>query len=120
MKIKNTILMLVASFAFVAVAYASNTDAPTKTQNTVTAQAEVALQAPDMGVYDEEALVCMDAPLDVENGVQEVRCWKCSSSSSGSCGGGDKHCYGERSDCIKKGCKISGSTSKCSGSKKTC
>jgi hypothetical protein len=120
MKIKNTIMILFASFAFVAAAYAASPDTVVETQDTVVAQAETNLEAPALGVYDEEALVCMDAVPEIENGVQEVRCWKCSGSSSGSCGGGDKHCYGERSDCTKKGCKITGSTSKCTGSKKTC
>jgi hypothetical protein len=120
MKIKNTIMILFASFAFVAAAYAASPDTVVETQDTVVAQAEANLEAPALGVYDEEALVCMDAVPEIENGVQEVRCWKCSGSSGGSCGGGDKHCYGERSDCTKKGCKITGSTSKCSSSKKTC
>ena len=120
MKIKNTILMLLASFAFVAVAYASGPDAQVEYPDSLTVQVEALPEAPSMGVYDAEALVCMEAAEEVEAGVQEVRCWKCSSSSSGACGGGDKHCYGERSDCLKKGCKISGSTSQCSGSKKTC
>ena len=55
------------------------------------------------------------APVPVE-----TRCWKCGDKSTGSCSGGDKYCEGERSDCLKKGCKITGSTSQCSGSKTTC
>lgn len=50
----------------------------------------------------------------------ETRCWKCGDRSTGACSGGDKHCYGERSDCRKKGCQITGSTSECSSSKTTC
>ena len=121
MKIKNTLIIILASFTFGAAAYAVSPNEVLETNNaTVVAEAEAALEAPEMGFYDEEALVCVEAALDIENGAQEVRCWKCSGSSSGSCSGGDKHCYGERSDCTKKGCKITGSTSKCTGSKKTC
>lgn len=72
------------------------------------------------GVYDTEALMCMEAAPETEASANEVRCWKCGSGSSDGCSGGDKHCYGERSDCQKKGCKITGSTSTCSSSKKTC
>ena len=53
-----------------------------------------------------------DAPIPVA-----TRCWKCSSDSDGSCS--DKYCDGERADCLKKGCKITGSISQC-GSKPTC
>jgi len=120
MKIKNTLMILFASFAFVAAAYAASPDTVVETQDTVVAEAAATLDAPAMGVYDQEALVCMEAAPEIENGVQEVRCWKCSGSSSGACGGGDKFCYGERSDCTKKGCKITGSTSSCSSSKKQC
>ena len=53
------------------------------------------------------------ATLDLEE--MAPRCYKCSGSSKGGCA--DKFCYGERSDCSKKGCKITGSTSKCTGKK---
>ena len=119
MKIKNTLIVTFASFAFVAAAYAASPDVVSDNVNQGET-AEVVLEAPPSGVYDTEARMCMDAPEEVENMQQEVRCWKCAADSKGSCGGGDMHCYGERRDCSKKGCKITGSTSKCSGSKKTC
>ena len=72
------------------------------------------------GVYDTKALMCIEAAPETEASASEVRCWKCGDGSSDGCSGGDKNCYGERSDCQKKGCKITGSTSTCSSSKKTC
>lgn len=51
-----------------------------------------------------------DPGLDPTN---EVRCFHCGSGSKGQCSKGSK-CYGERSACTKKGCRISGSVSKCS------
>ena len=119
MTIKKTLLVTLATFAFAAAAYAAS---PGVVATPIDADAITApaLEAPPSGVYDIEAGVCIAAADDIENAQQEVRCWKCSADSKGSCGGGDMHCYGERSDCSKKGCKITGSTSKCSGSKKTC
>jgi|GEM_PF-5849083 hypothetical protein len=43
----------------------------------------------------------------------EVRCFYCGSGSKGSCPKG-VYCYGERSDCVKKGCRVASSSSKCS------
>ena len=123
MKLRDTILLMVASFAFAAAAFAGSPNGVMDTHEATAVTlvgAEVTLEAPASGVYDAEAMVCIEAAPEVDNMQQEVRCWKCSGSSTGSCSGGDKHCYGERSDCTKKGCKITGSTSKCSGSKKTC
>ena len=119
MKLRNTILLMFASFAFVAAAFAATPNTEIQTVD-VTAVVDVALEAPDSGFYDTEVGLCIEAAPAIDSMQQEVRCWKCSGSSTGSCGGGDKHCYGERSDCTKKGCKITGSTSKCTGSKKTC
>ena len=116
MKIKNTMMVLFASFAFVAAAYAASPDAVAEPQAQVVADVE----ATAVAASDEGAVESTHTATQVDNGVQEVRCWKCSGDSKGSCGGGDMHCYGERSDCTKKGCKITGSTSKCSSSKKTC
>lgn len=123
MKIKNTLVATLVTFAFAAAAFAAS---PQTTSDNVRSTApavdnvDVSVLAASGGIYDAEALVCVEAAPETDNMQQEVRCWKCSADSKGSCGGGDKHCYGERSDCSKKGCKITGSTSKCSGSKKTC
>ena len=45
--------------------------------------------------------------------TMEVRCFSCGSGSKSPCGQGT-NCYGDRSDCQKKGCRISSSSSKCS------
>ena len=118
MKIRNTILIMFASFAFAAAAFAGSPNMVLETQDTAMV-AEFALEAPTSGVYSDEAMMCLEAAPEIDNMQQEVRCWKCSSNSKGSCSGGDKWCYGERSSCTKKGCRITGSTSKC-GSKTTC
>ena len=105
----STIIMTLIAMAFTAVAFAAdpapNTEAP---MCTMEAQVEVS----NMSVMP--AIPGQDAE------EVETRCWKCGSGSSGGCDGGDKHCYGERSACQKKGCKITGSTGTCSSSKKTC
>jgi len=119
MKMKNALLAMLASFVFAAAAIAAPSSVPT----TAVAPTAAIADAPEAGVYDTEAGICIEAAYaaeDIDNAAQEVRCWKCRKDSKGSCGGGDMHCYGERSECSKKGCKITGSTSKCSGSKKTC
>lgn len=119
---KRTALLTFMAFAFVTAAYAT---APTHTVDSVDSvipSNAAELQAPANlgGIYDNDALMCIDAAPDTEAGANETRCWKCGDGSKDACSGGDKHCYGERSDCLKKGCKITGSTSTCSSSKKTC
>ena len=103
-----TLLTSIAVLAFAAIAFAAS---PVEVAQTDAAMCPIEATAPNMSLPE---LPSTDAePV-------ETRCWKCSKDSGGSCGGGDKHCYGERSACSKKGCKITGSTSECSSSKKTC
>ena len=114
---KNTTLALVI-IAFAATAFAATPGTTGTTDTVVTAPADALAPAADGGVYDSTALQCMEAEPEMAAGPQETRCWKCGDNSKGACGGGDKYCYGERSDCSKKGCRITGSTSKCTGNKK--
>ena len=108
MRLSNIILTLIA-MAFTAIAFAATPDTISEV-NMCTIEATV--EASNMSLV----------PTLPGEGAEEVetRCWKCGSGSKDGCSGGDKHCYGERSDCQKKGCKITGSTSQCSSSKKTC
>ena len=108
MKLSTIILTLIA-LAFTAIAIAATHDGTAEVNMcTIETQVEASNMslAPTLPGQDAEQV--------------ETRCWKCGSGSSDGCSGGDKHCYGERSACQKKGCKITGSTSNCSSSKKTC
>lgn len=119
---KKTVFLTIVSFVFAAAAYATAPTVDSKSVDTAphTDVVESLAPAAEGGVYDTKALLCIEAAPDITAGAQEVRCWKCGDGSTDGCSGGDKHCYGERSDCQKKGCKITGSSSKCSSSKTQC
>ena len=119
---KKSVFLTILSFVSAAAAYATvpNIDSITLDGALQADMIESLAPAAEGGVYDTKALLCIEAASDITAGAQEVRCWKCGDGSKDGCSGGDKHCYGERSDCQKKGCKITGSSSKCSSSKTQC
>jgi len=116
---KHTLLGALASFMVIAAAYAT---APVATSNAIVnvPLTDIAEAVPNGGLYDSDALICIDAASTIEAAANEVRCWKCGDSSKDGCSGGDKYCYGERSDCLKKGCRITGSKSSCGSSDTQC
>ena len=116
-KLSVTVSFLALAFALTAFASGPAADADSIRAETSPSADLVAPAAPG-GVYDTETQWCISASVEEAAAPQETRCWKCSDGSKGACAGGDKFCYGERSECSKKGCRISGSTSKCDGAKK--
>ena len=116
---KNKLMMAILAVAFTATAFAATpSQSDARPQLAPEAAAETILPSADGGVYDAAGLQCVASEQHLTAGPQETRCWKCGDGSKGSCSGGDKYCYGERSDCSRKGCRITGSTSQCTGSKK--